>query len=344
MLFSLPCAASTNCCRRASRRRPRLPTVAAAGANSQERTLERFRRLGSAIWWAARASGKEASILRGRALSLVIIDKLPSRHGRPTVGASAYEPQCRFALEPPVAARSDQHQSRAPGALIRDETDRGVLMICDPRLITKPYGKRVWRSLPPCGGRVLEECWISSGRSAGVSEDDPVARRLQPQPQLPVSLVSDCACVALTMGGGESSRPRRRVDAARPQLFSDSVVFVGRRHLRRMAGRSSCHRSRVVLPCRRLAGRRCSWSAVARQPCAAARRFLSRLPCRRQWASSSRSTPTPAAACQCRAGVGRRGLLRGGLRRLGDAIAAPSCRTMSCHVPRGWRWRKGQSR
>jgi ATP-dependent DNA helicase DinG len=34
------------------------------------------------------------------------------------------------------------------GRLIRDEADRGVLMICDPRLITKPYGKRVWRSLP----------------------------------------------------------------------------------------------------------------------------------------------------------------------------------------------------
>jgi ATP-dependent DNA helicase DinG len=34
------------------------------------------------------------------------------------------------------------------GRLIRDETDRGVLMICDPRLISKPYGKRIWRSLP----------------------------------------------------------------------------------------------------------------------------------------------------------------------------------------------------
>jgi ATP-dependent DNA helicase DinG len=32
--------------------------------------------------------------------------------------------------------------------LIRDETDRGVLMICDPRLISKPYGKRIWQSLP----------------------------------------------------------------------------------------------------------------------------------------------------------------------------------------------------
>ena len=35
------------------------------------------------------------------------------------------------------------------GRLIRDVTDRGVLMICDPRLVDKPYGKRIWRSLPP---------------------------------------------------------------------------------------------------------------------------------------------------------------------------------------------------
>ena len=35
------------------------------------------------------------------------------------------------------------------GRLIRDETDRGVLMICDPRLISKHYGKRIWQSLPP---------------------------------------------------------------------------------------------------------------------------------------------------------------------------------------------------
>ena len=35
------------------------------------------------------------------------------------------------------------------GRLIRDEADRGVLVICDPRLISKPYGKRIWQSLPP---------------------------------------------------------------------------------------------------------------------------------------------------------------------------------------------------
>jgi ATP-dependent DNA helicase DinG len=35
------------------------------------------------------------------------------------------------------------------GRLIRDENDRGVLMICDPRLYTKSYGRRVLQSLPP---------------------------------------------------------------------------------------------------------------------------------------------------------------------------------------------------
>ena len=35
------------------------------------------------------------------------------------------------------------------GRLIRDETDRGVLMICDTRIVAKPYGRRMWQSLPP---------------------------------------------------------------------------------------------------------------------------------------------------------------------------------------------------
>jgi ATP-dependent DNA helicase DinG len=33
--------------------------------------------------------------------------------------------------------------------LIRRESDRGVLMICDPRLVEKPYGRRIWQALPP---------------------------------------------------------------------------------------------------------------------------------------------------------------------------------------------------
>jgi ATP-dependent DNA helicase DinG len=33
--------------------------------------------------------------------------------------------------------------------LIRSETDRGVLMICDPRLASKAYGRRMAQALPP---------------------------------------------------------------------------------------------------------------------------------------------------------------------------------------------------
>ena len=35
------------------------------------------------------------------------------------------------------------------GRLIRDEADRGVLMLCDPRLYSRPYGRLVRASLPP---------------------------------------------------------------------------------------------------------------------------------------------------------------------------------------------------
>ena len=35
------------------------------------------------------------------------------------------------------------------GRLIRDQNDRGVLVLCDPRLIASAYGKRFLRSLPP---------------------------------------------------------------------------------------------------------------------------------------------------------------------------------------------------
>jgi len=35
------------------------------------------------------------------------------------------------------------------GRLIRDETDRGVLMLCDPRLVNRAYGRRILQSLPP---------------------------------------------------------------------------------------------------------------------------------------------------------------------------------------------------
>jgi len=42
------------------------------------------------------------------------------------------------------------------GRLIRDENDRGVLAICDPRLYSKAYGRRILLSLPPMRRTRLE--------------------------------------------------------------------------------------------------------------------------------------------------------------------------------------------
>jgi ATP-dependent DNA helicase DinG len=39
--------------------------------------------------------------------------------------------------------------NQGAGRLIRDENDRGVLMLCDPRLLSKGYGKSFLASLPP---------------------------------------------------------------------------------------------------------------------------------------------------------------------------------------------------
>jgi ATP-dependent DNA helicase DinG len=53
------------------------------------------------------------------------------------------------------------------GRLIRDEADRGVLMICDPRLVTKPYGKIIVASMPPMKRTRSEEVVVGFLESLG---------------------------------------------------------------------------------------------------------------------------------------------------------------------------------
>ncbi len=90
--------------------------------------------------------------MRGEALSLVVIDKLPFAPPDDPVLSARIErmnKEGRNAFMEYQLPRVVINVKQGAGRLIRDESDRGVLMICDPRLITKPYGKRVWRSLPP---------------------------------------------------------------------------------------------------------------------------------------------------------------------------------------------------
>lgn len=121
------------------------------GEGSRSELLERFRRTGNAVLVGSQ-SFWEGIDVRGRALSLVVIDKLPFAPPDDPVLAARLDALAKRGGNPfmdyqlPTAVIS---LKQGAGRLIRDETDRGVLMICDPRLVTKPYGRRIWQSLPP---------------------------------------------------------------------------------------------------------------------------------------------------------------------------------------------------
>nr|WP_019141259.1 ATP-dependent DNA helicase [Noviherbaspirillum massiliense] len=121
------------------------------GEAGRTELLDRFRAAGNAVLIGSQSFWEGVDV-RGEALSLVIIDKLPFSPPDDPVLAARIE-----ALEKKGLNGFVHHQlpaaiinlKQGAGRLIRDESDRGVLMICDPRLISKPYGRRIWQSLPP---------------------------------------------------------------------------------------------------------------------------------------------------------------------------------------------------
>ncbi len=121
------------------------------GEGSRTDLLERFRKLGNAVLLGS-ASFWEGVDVKGEALSLVIIDRLPFAPPDDPVLAARIEKmnnEGRNAFMEYQVPQAVITLKQGSGRLIRDENDRGVLMICDPRLISKHYGKRIWRSLPP---------------------------------------------------------------------------------------------------------------------------------------------------------------------------------------------------
>jgi ATP-dependent DNA helicase DinG len=120
------------------------------GEGSRTELLERFRISGNAILVAS-VSFWEGVDVRGDALSLVVIDKLPFAPPDDPVLAARIEKlraAGRNAFLEYQLPRAVISMKQGAGRLIRDESDRGVLMICDPRLIGKSYGRRIWQSLP----------------------------------------------------------------------------------------------------------------------------------------------------------------------------------------------------
>jgi ATP-dependent DNA helicase DinG len=88
----------------------------------------------------------------GDALQCVLIDKLPfPPPNDPLVEARVkrLESQARNAFTEYFVAEAAVSLKQGAGRLIRSETDRGLLVVCDPRMAGMNYGRRLRAALPP---------------------------------------------------------------------------------------------------------------------------------------------------------------------------------------------------
>ena len=121
------------------------------GSGAKNELLERFRRSPNAILVGSQSFWEGVDV-KGDQLSVVVIDRLPFNPPDDPVLAACIERINRAggnAFMDYQLPRAVISLKQGAGRLIRDETDRGALVICDPRLVDKPYGKRIWRALPP---------------------------------------------------------------------------------------------------------------------------------------------------------------------------------------------------
>jgi len=113
--------------------------------------IEEFRSTANAVLLATSSFWQGVDVV-GDSLSCVVIDKLPfASPGDPVTSARIDAINARggdaFAdYQVPLAILSLQ---QGLGRLIRHRTDRGVLAVLDPRLMTTGYGRRFLSSLPP---------------------------------------------------------------------------------------------------------------------------------------------------------------------------------------------------
>ncbi|MBA3624423.1 MAG: ATP-dependent DNA helicase [Methylibium sp.] len=101
--------------------------------------------VGSQSFW-------EGIDVSGEALQCVIIDKLPfPPPNDPLVEARVkrLEAEGRNAFNDYFVAEAAVSLKQGAGRLIRSETDRGLLVICDPRMTAMGYGQKLRRALPP---------------------------------------------------------------------------------------------------------------------------------------------------------------------------------------------------
>ena len=121
------------------------------GSEPRHALLQRFRASGNGVLLGT-ASFREGVDVAGDALSVVVIDKLPFAAPDDPVFEARLDAIRRAGGNP---FRDEQLPQavialkQGAGRLIRTETDRGVLVLCDPRLRSKSYGRTFLDSLPP---------------------------------------------------------------------------------------------------------------------------------------------------------------------------------------------------
>ena len=137
--------------------------------------LQRFRESGNGVLLGA-ASFREGVDVVGDALSVVVVDKLPFAAPDDPVFEARLEAVRRSGGNP---FRDEQLPQavialkQGVGRLIRSETDRGVLVLCDPRLTGKPYGRVFLDSLPPFSRtRRVQDVQAFFGVAPGADDGD----------------------------------------------------------------------------------------------------------------------------------------------------------------------------
>lgn len=120
------------------------------GDGPKMRLIEEFRAHGSAVLVGS-MSFWEGVDVKGEALSLVVIDKIPFAPPNDPVmmaRSRAVEASGRRPFDEITLPEAVITLKQGAGRLIRSEGDRGMLVICDPRILNKGYGKVVRDSLP----------------------------------------------------------------------------------------------------------------------------------------------------------------------------------------------------
>ncbi len=125
--------------------------VLAQGETTKQKLLNEYLAHGNALLVATGAFWEGIDV-RGQALSCVIIDKLPfTAPDDPLLKARIED--CRMRGGDPFAEVQIPDAvitlKQGVGRLIRDTKDKGALIICDNRLVTRHYGAVFLRSLPP---------------------------------------------------------------------------------------------------------------------------------------------------------------------------------------------------